>query len=139
MLRSLGRYQQAVSSLRHALGRKPGNPTAGFALAFVQLTLGDFKQGWPLYEARFDEPELAVPARDFGVPRWDGRDLTGRTLLVHAEQGLGDPVHFCRYLPLLAAQGVSVVFEVMPALTALMRSLPGAVRVSGRGEPLPPA
>jgi hypothetical protein len=58
--------------------------------------------------------------------------------LVHAEQGLGDVIQFCRYLPLLAAQGVAVVFEVMPSLKPLLRTLPGAIRLLGRGEPLPP-
>jgi len=57
---------------------------------------------------------------------------------VHAEQGLGDVIQFCRYLPLLAAQGVSVVFEVMPSLKALLRTLPPAISLVGRGEPLPP-
>jgi hypothetical protein len=100
--------------------------------------VGAFKEGWPLYEARFQEPTLAVPTRDFDVPRWDGREsLLGKTLLVHAEQGLGDAIHFCRYLPLLASKGINVVFEVMSSLKALMRSLPGTVQVIGRGERIP--
>jgi len=64
--------------------------------------------------------------------------LAGKTLLVHAEQGLGDVIQFCRYLPMLEAQRVSVVFEVMPSLKALLRTLPPAIRLVGRGEPLPP-
>jgi tetratricopeptide (TPR) repeat protein len=137
--RSLGRNYEALASFRQALARRPGDPAASFALAFVHLTVGGFKEGWPLYEARFQEPTLAVPTRDFTVPRWDGRELLpGKTLLVHAEQGLGDAIHFCRYLPLLASKGTNIVFEVMPSLKALMRSLPGCVQVIGRGEPLPP-
>jgi Tfp pilus assembly protein PilF len=133
--RSLGRYYEAMASFRQTLSRKPADPAASFALAFVHLTVGGFKEGWPLYEARFQEPTLAVPTRDFDVPRWDGREsLLGKTLLVHAEQGLGDAIHFCRYLPLLASKGINVVFEVMPSLKALMRSLPGTVQVIGRGE-----
>jgi hypothetical protein len=74
------------------------------------------------------------------VPRWDGRQaLAGKTLLVQAEQGLGDAIHFCRYLLPLVAQGVRVVFEVMPSMRALMRSLPGSVQVISRGERPPPA
>src|SRR4029077_1567506 len=60
------------------------------------------------------------------------------TLLVHAEQGLDDVIQFCRYLPLLAARGATVAFEVMPSLKALLRTLPGAIRIVGRGEQLPP-
>jgi len=137
--RSLGRHYEALASFRQTLARTPGDPAASFALAFVHLTLAEFKQGWPLYEARFREPTLAVPTRDFTVPRWEGRgSLEGKTLLVHAEQGLGDAIHFCRYLPLLAAKAINIVFEVMPSLKALMRSLPGSVQLIGRGEAIPP-
>jgi tetratricopeptide (TPR) repeat protein len=136
--RSLGRYYEAQASFRQALARRPADPAASFALAFVDLTLGEFEQGWPLYEARFQEPTLAVPTREFGVPRWDGREsLVGKTLLVHAEQGLGDAIHFCRYLLLLASKGINIVFEVMPALKALVRSLPSAIQIVARGERIP--
>jgi tetratricopeptide (TPR) repeat protein len=136
--RSLSRYYEAMASFQQTLARKPADPAASFALAFVHLTVGEFKEGWPLYEARFQEPSLAVPTRHFDVPRWDGRELLpGKTLLVHAEQGLGDAIHFCRYLPLLASKGVNIVFEVTPSLKALMRSLPGNVQVIGRGERIP--
>jgi len=118
---------------------QPGNPTAEFESALLQLASGNFKQGWPLYEARFRVPALGVPARNFDVPRWDGaQPLAGKTLLVHAEQGLGDTLQFCRYLPSLAARGATVVFEVMPGLTALMGTLAGGIRVIARGEPVPP-
>jgi hypothetical protein len=72
------------------------------------------------------------------VPRWQGSEpLAGKTLLVHAEQGLGDVMQFCRYLPLLAAQGGTIVFEVMPSLKALLHSLPGDIHIIARGEPVP--
>ena len=139
LLRSSGRYGEAIASFERTLARKPGDPSARFALAFVQLTLGNFEEGWPLYEARIDDPSLGATRRDFTVPRWTGREaLAGKTLLVHAEQGLGDTMHFCRYLPMLAARGIDVVFEVMPQLTSLMRTLPGSVRITARGEPPPP-
>ena len=138
VLKSLGRHREAAGSFGRALAYKPDDPSAKFALAFLYLTLGEFTLGWPLYEARFDVPALGNPARHFGVPRWNGEPLAGKTLLVHAEQGLGDVIQFCRYLPLLAAQGASVVFEVMPSLKALLRSLPPAISLVGRGEPLPP-
>ena len=137
--RSLGRHYEALASFRQTLARKPADPAASFALAFVHLTLAEFKQGWPLYESRFQEPTLAVPTRDFTVPRWQGQaSLEGKTLLVHAEQGLGDAIHFCRYLPLLAAKAINIVFEVMPSLKVLMRSLPRSIQLIGRGEAIPP-
>jgi tetratricopeptide (TPR) repeat protein len=139
VLKILGRHPEAAASFGRALALKPDDPSAKFALAFQYLTLGELALGWPLYEARFDVPALGNPARDFRAPRWSGLEpLVGKTLLVHAEQGLGDVIQFCRYLPLLAAQGASVVFEVMPSLRALLRTLPPAIRLVGRGEPLPP-
>lgn len=137
--RSLGRNVEALASFRQSLARKPGDPAATFGLAFVHLSLGELAVGWPLYEARFDEPTLKVGKRSWHVPRWTGEPLSGKTLLVHAEQGLGDAIHFCRYLPLLAAQGARVVFEIMPQLQALMRSLPGDIQIVPRGAPLPAA
>ena len=140
VLKTLGRYREAAASFGRSLALKPQDPAARFALAFLHLTLGEFNLGWPLYEARFDVPALGNPARQFSVPRWSGStSLEGRSLLVHAEQGLGDVIQFSRYLPLLAMQGARVVFEVMPSLKALLRTLPGSIQIVGRGEPLPPA
>jgi tetratricopeptide (TPR) repeat protein len=139
VLKILGRHREAAASFGRALAHKPGDPSARFALAFLYLTLGEFALGWPLYEARFEVPALGNPARHFSAPRWNGTEpLAGKTLLVHAEQGLGDVIQFCRYLRLLAAQGATVVFEVMPALRALLRTLPPAIQFVSRGEPLPP-
>jgi tetratricopeptide (TPR) repeat protein len=138
LFKSIGRYRQAALSFDRALALERDDPAASFELGFLQLTLGEFRKGWPLYEARFRMPALAIPARDFGVPRWTGtQPLAGKTLLVHAEQGLGDTIQFSRYLPLLIERGAAVVFEVMPQLKGLMRSLPGAIQIVGRGELLP--
>jgi tetratricopeptide (TPR) repeat protein len=138
VLKTLGRYDEAAASFGRALWHKPDDPTASFEAAFLHLTRGEFKQGWPLYEARFRVPALAIPPRRFDAPRWNGSEaLDGKVLLIHAEQGLGDSIQFSRYLSLLSAQGSVVVFEVMPSLKTLVRSLPSTVQVIGRGEPLP--
>jgi tetratricopeptide (TPR) repeat protein len=140
LFKSLGNYRQAARSFDRALLLQPDDPAANFEQAFLHLTLGEFRQGWPLYEARFRVPALNIPQRDFGVPRWDGKaPLAGKVLLVHAEQGLGDTLQFARYLPVLLERGAAVVFEVMPSLVALLRSLPEDIRIIPRGEPLPPA
>jgi tetratricopeptide (TPR) repeat protein len=134
----LGQHPEAAGSFRRALDRKPDDPTASLELAFLHLTLGEFTQGWPLYEARLRMPAVAGPPHRLVAPRWDGSaSLAGKVLLVHAEQGLGDTLQFCRYVPLLTAQGARVVFEVMPSLKALLRSLPNDIQVLARGEPLP--
>src|SRR5205809_835113 len=74
----------------------------------------------------------------YGRPLWLGEyPLQGRTILLHAEQGLGDTIQFARYVPLLARAGGKVVLEVQPQLKALMGQIAGAAAVVARGEPLP--
>ena len=136
--KSIGKFREAEWAFERALSFSRDDAAASFELGFLHLTLGEFRKGWPLYEARFRVPALGIPTRDFQAPRWDGdAPLDGRTLLVHAEQGLGDTIQFARYLPLLIERGATVVFEVMPQLEALMASLPTAVRIIPRGAPLP--
>jgi tetratricopeptide (TPR) repeat protein len=134
-----GRNDHAGLHFELARALQPDHATAEFELAMLNLSLGHFKRGWSQYESRFRVPALAIPARQFRATRWDGtQPLAGKTLLIHAEQGLGDTLQFCRYLPRLVARGATVVFEVMPALKALMGNLPGGLRVLARGEPVPP-
>jgi tetratricopeptide (TPR) repeat protein len=139
LFKSIGRYRQAALSFERALSVKHDDPTASFELAFLHLTLGELREGWPLYEARFRVPALATAKRDFGgVPRWHGTDpLAGKTILVYAEQGLGDAIQFARYVPLLREKGAAVVFEVMPQLASLLGTLPGGARIIARGDPIP--
>jgi tetratricopeptide (TPR) repeat protein len=134
-----GRNEQAGLHFDLALALQADHAAAEFELAMLNLSLGHFKRGWPQYESRFRVPALAIPARQFSAARWDGtQPLAGKTLMIHAEQGLGDTLQFCRYLPRLAALGATVVFEVMPALKALMGTLSGGIRVMARGDPVPP-
>lgn len=140
VLKAVGRHREAAAHFSRALASRPDDPNAQFGLACLYLSLGEFDRGWSYYEARFRVPELGNPERLFNVPRWNGKvPLAGKTLLVYAEQGLGDVIQFCRYLPLLADCGARVVFEVMPNLKALLSTLPGEFQIVGRGESLPPA
>ena len=140
VLKILGRHREATAQFGKALAVKPRHSSARFGLAFLQLALGELNLGWPPYEARFELPELGNPPRRFDFPRWDGtQPLSGRTLLVYAEQGLGDVIQFCRYVSPLVDRGANVVFEVMPSLKALLRTLTSTCRIIGRGEALPAA
>ncbi len=138
VLRGLGRYEEAQSHLARARELKPQDPTVRWSQAVLKLGLGDFRGGWPLYEARLELPP-ADRLRHPGLPRWSGAEpLAGRSLLVYADQGLGDTLQFCRYVPVLEAMGARVVFEVQPVLTQLLASLPMRGTLLGRGEALPP-
>src|SRR3546814_8475884 len=66
-----------------------------------------------------------------------GEDLAGRTVLLHAEQGFGNTLQFCRYAPLIAARGGRVVLECQPPLTRLLTSLAGTAEIVARGAALP--
>jgi tetratricopeptide (TPR) repeat protein len=137
--KGLGRPLEALRSLDRALALKPDEPTATWSKSVLKLALGAYRDGWPLYEARFRLPHVASNQRHFDGPRWSGgASIAGRTVFVHAEQGLGDTLQFCRYIPLLEGLGATVVFEVQPQLVPLMQSLDVRATIIGRGEPLPP-
>ncbi len=137
--RELNRLDDAVASLSAAARAAPDNPLARCNLGVAQLLAGDFEAGFAGHEQRWRIEPGRSQARDFTAPLWLGEaDLAGKTLLLHAEQGFGDTIQFCRYAPLAKARGARVVLEVQPALKALMRSLDGVDVLVGAGEPLPP-
>ena len=81
---------------------------------------------------------LASQRRDYGAPLWLGeQSLDGKTILLHAEQGLGDTIQFVRYAPLLAARGAKIVLEVQPELVRLLSAMPGVATLVARKAPLP--
>jgi tetratricopeptide (TPR) repeat protein len=134
--KGLGRPLEALRSFDRALALKPDDPTATWSKAVLKLAHGAFREGWPLYEARLRLPHVSATQRKFPVPRWSGNEsLAGKTLFVHAEQGLGDTLQFCRYLRPLKAMGAGVVFEVQPQLKKLLGSLDTRAILIARGEP----
>jgi len=138
-LTTLERDTEALLCFDRALSIDPHNPQLHWGKARLLLSRGDFRQGWPLFESRLQLEHLRPLQRHTQLPRWQRtQSIEGKTLLVHAEQGLGDTVQFCRYLPLLEARGAQVIFEVQPALQLLLRSLPSRARMIPVGMPLPP-
>jgi len=136
-----GEFDRALKHYKQAIALDPACALAHWNLALVYLRRGDYKQGWPEYEWRWKTDSLAasIRQRSFAQPAWIGREpLAGKTILLHAEQGLGDAIQFSRYAPLLAQRGATVVLEVQSALAGLMATLAGVARVVRKGEPLPP-
>jgi tetratricopeptide (TPR) repeat protein len=135
---ALNRPKEALASFSRAIALEPGHAEAQFNAAMMHLLLGDFRAGWKQYEWRWRRPEGAAVQRSFAQPLWLGdQPLADKTILLHAEQGLGDAVQFVRYAPLVAARGARVLVEVPAALKPLIEGFAGVSAVIARGEPLP--
>lgn len=128
VLLNMNQPHEAIATYEKAVALRPSHAGLRTSLGIAQLLIGDFENGWLNYEARWESDGSAPAKRSFPTARWDGRPLTdaaGRPgpLLVHAEQGYGDTLHFCRYIPMLAAENVPVIFECQMPLVELMNSL----------------
>jgi tetratricopeptide (TPR) repeat protein len=126
-LLDLGSMSEALQAQELAVERDPECAGARYNLALTRLRLGHWKQGWSGYEARWKFREVHRNPRAFSQPRWQGEALGGRCILLHAEQGLGDTIQFCRYAAMVAARGGHVILQVQAPALRLMQSL-SAVR-----------
>ncbi len=131
------RHRDAIESFVQATAWAPDFADAHWAEALNRLRLGDYEQGWRQYEWRRRTQDIGTGLRQFEGPDWLGdEDPAGLHILLHAEQGFGDVLQFCRYAPLLAARGARVTLLAQPAVKSLLRSLPG-VDVIADGDSLP--
>jgi len=153
-LRDLGEWEAALAGVDRAVALAPGFSRAHYNRALILLTLGRFQEGWDSSEARWQVRELAMLFPWFGpmpsgpaagdtraagaAPLWQGEKLDGRRLLIYAEQGFGDTIQFCRYVPLLAEREgapVHVTLLVQPPLRRLLADLPGVAHLVQEGDP----
>ena len=131
----MGKMPEAVAAFDHALRLRPGFPDAHLGRSLALLLAGDFERGWEEYEWRWQTEKVAK--RYFEQPPWDGSPLDGRTILLHAEQGLGDTLQFIRYAPLVRQCGGQVIVECQKALVTLLSRSPGFDQLIGYGSALP--
>ncbi|MDR3735598.1 MAG: tetratricopeptide repeat protein [Acidobacteriaceae bacterium] len=136
--RDQGAAAVAVTLCDRALTVMPDYAEARLNRGLARLTLGDLRAGWADYEARWRVPGWPSPPPPFHQPRWDGLPLAGRTLLLQAEQGLGDTLQFIRYAPRLAASDGRIALSVQAPLIPLLTNLPGCDVVVDMAGALPP-
>lgn len=134
ILRDLGRIGEARQAYAMAIRLAPDEADARFGRGFANLLDGDYAHGWAEYEFR---PSRRGSSLDPLQPQWRGEDLSGKTMLIYGEQGLGDSIQFLRYIPMLASRGARVLLAVAPALTALAGEIEGVGALLRRGEPTP--
>ena len=134
-LAAQGRFSEALAANAEALRLRPEHPGARNCRALWWLQAGDFERGWPEYEWRWRI--RGVSRRQFKQPQWDGSPFPGRTVLIHAEQALGDTLQFIRYAPLVKERGGTVVVECQPPLLPLLRRCRGIDSLVARGSALP--
>ena len=123
LLVEMKRLDDALASYDRAIASSDDHAGAYFNKSMALLLGGNFHEGWKLYEwrKRVKEPS---GARTFGKPLWLGEsDISGKTILVHWEQGLGDTIQFCRYVQLLDEAGARVLFAPQKSLRGLMKGL----------------
>lgn len=130
LLQETGRLAEAETVLRLALQQRPNAAEVQVNLALLLLSQGRFQEGWPFYEARLDPSRRQKVLKDglpaFPWPQWRGEPIAGKKVLVWVEQGNGDVIQFCRYLPLLKQMGAEAVTLCTYApLAGLLQGLQG--------------
>lgn len=130
-----GKYREALECYEQAVRIAPELAEAHKNLSQLRLLLEDFGAGWPEYEWRWKTGEMPLPA--FLQPRWAGESLSGETILLHAEQGLGDTLQFIRYAPLVRELGARVVVLCPSSLMRLLSRCGGIDELCGDEKSLP--
>jgi len=133
-----GQLEESAAAHRRAIAIKPDYADGHHSLSMLSLLLGDFTRGWEKFEWRETGSKRAATGGEDATRLWDGGDLTGRTIFIHPEQGLGDTLQFIRYIPLLAARGPKIMVGCPAPLRRLLRCINGVDRWLDQGEPIPP-
>ncbi|MBD2179888.1 tetratricopeptide repeat protein [Planktothrix sp. FACHB-1355] len=128
-------YEKALECCDRAIEIKPNYADAHWNRALILLRLGDYERGFIEYEWRWQRKENQP--RFLPKPIWDGSNIEGKTILLQAEQGIGDLIQFIRYVPLLVKLGACIIVESHQQLVRLLRNVEGIDKVVAIGETLP--
>jgi tetratricopeptide (TPR) repeat protein len=137
-LTQLHRFEEAFTAYGRSKESLPDNAQAIWDLALLNLLLGNFVTGWAGREARFRLPSLPVTYPRFEQPLWLGEhDISGKTILLYADEGIGDTIQFARYFPLVAARGARVIVAVDEAVRPLLAGVSGVAECVVKSAGLP--
>ena len=127
-----GDFANSLAEHERAIQLQPANPLFHKNRALLWLRLGEWGKGFSEFEWRWQCREF--PKRHFAQPRWDGSPLDGKTVLLYAEQGLGDVLHFVRYADLLKQKGATVLVQCPAVLHPILSRCPGIDRLLAPGS-----
>ena len=121
ILYRLGRTTEAQASYRTALRLRPESPEWHVGLGLALLLAGQLEEGWTEFEWRWQSGHLVRRGwPPFPVPAWNGEAIGDRVILLIADQGHGDTLQFCRYIPRIAANAGRTLLAVEPSLMRLL-------------------
>jgi len=135
---SLKEYNLASINYDNAIALRPEYIEAKWNKSLLKLLLGDYENGWQLYEHRWETESQKLSNRIYSQPLWLGDEpLANKTILIWAEQGLGDTIQFCRYIKMVSNLGAKVIFDVQEPLLKSLVTLNGVNKTIQIGEKLP--
>jgi tetratricopeptide (TPR) repeat protein len=141
-LAELRRFDEAFAAYRRARALDPSNAVTEWNLALLQMLTGDFEAGWAGREARWKTPSLSAGRYypELSGPAWFGAEpIAGKTILLCADEGLGDAIQFARYVPMVAARGARVILIVHDPLCSFLSGLTGVSQCVPKSEGALPA
>ncbi len=130
-----GRFDEALACYERAIACRPDYAVAHYNRGFMLLLLARWAEGWPEYEWHWRCSDMEHPA--WRQPAWDGSPLAGRTILLYAEQGLGDTLQFVRFAPLVKQRGGRVLLQGPRKLLSVLSTCPGIDALCPQDEPAP--
>lgn len=131
-------FDAALKDFDKSVEINPDFAEGHYNKSLTLLSVGNLKEGFRLYEYRWKTVHFQSQLRQFTQPLWLGdEDLTGKTILLHSEQGLGDSIQFCRYIKFFENMECRVLLEIERPLMTLIQSLLQEERIFEKGSRLP--